>query len=166
MPRTKVKAPEGMVFVCPRLCGYQRCPLLNGGSDAATGCTYRCPACGAVGTLQAWTRPWYKVDTLGQAIVEATRQAILPLRKRYCNNRADYKVVVDRRGIHKLGELLEPTVKVRCERNIPFMYSSRSFEGSGWTQILLCRECVCEIAEAGRRFSEDLRKQEHRDGID
>lgn len=158
MPYAKTKAPKGMVFVCPQFCGFQSRPLLNEDVESKANSPYKCPSCGALGSLKTWTRPWYKVDTTWQSLVESFRLVTLPWRRRFCQNCAQYKLVANRRGVYKLAERLEPTVKMQSERGMPFIYSSRSFQGSGWTQVLLCGECVSELAEAGQKLSDDLSK--------
>jgi hypothetical protein len=160
MQYAKIKAPKGLVFVCPSFCGFQSRPLLNEDVETKAGSPYKCPSCGALGSLKSWTRPWYKVDTPWQSLIEHLRSFTWPLRRRYCQNVAQYKLVVNRRGVYKLGGILEPTVTMPCERGMPFTYSSWSFRGSGWTQVLLCGECVCELAEAGKKLSEDFHKLE------
>ena len=147
-----------MVFVCPDFCGFQSRPLINEDLETKSESPYKCPVCGRVGSLSSWTRPWYEVDTIWQLLIEKFRLLTRRWWRRYCQNLAQYALVVNRRGVYKLTGCLEPTARVQCERCIPFVYSSWSFQGSGWTQVLLCGSCINELAEAGQKLSEDLRK--------
>jgi hypothetical protein len=154
MPRARINPPDGTVFVCPYLCGFQSRPLLNDDVETKDISPYKCPSCGKVGSLTTWTRPWYKVDTLWQSVIEHGRILSWRWRRKYCQNLAQHTLVMDRRGVYKLTGKLNSTVKMPCERARPFGYSSKSFKGSGWTQVLLCGACVEELAEAGRKLSE------------
>ncbi len=160
MPRTRIKPPKGTVFVCPDFCGFQSRPLVNDDSESKANSPFKCPSCGRVGSLITWTRPWYKVDTPWQSLVEYFRLLIWRWRRSYCQNLAKYTLIKDRRGVYSLRDKLAPSVKMQCERGMPFVYSSRSFEGSGWTEVLLCEQCVAELADAGRQLSESFRKQQ------
>lgn len=158
MPRATVKAPKGMVFVCPDFCGFQSRPPINDDLETKDQSPYKCPACGRIGSLSVWIRPWYEVDTTWQSLIEFFRLLTRRWWRRCCQNFAEYKLVVNRRGVYKLTSRLEPAARVQCERGIPFVYSSWSFQGSGWTQVLLCGSCVAEFAETGEKLSEELRK--------